>query len=434
MTEKEKQQSGELYSASDMELLTERIKARKLCAEYNAAEYNDFQRKARLLERLVAFKGEGVTFEPDFFCNYGYNIFIGNNFRADYNCIIIDNAEVTFGDNVFIGPNCSFNTAVRPLDPETRNQRLEMAKPIKVGSNVDIGGNVTVAAGVTIGDNVIITAGSAVTEDVPSNCIASGNPCVKVKELPAYDSGTEKAPEKKPETPEKERKGRRLILEPVTPGASSESSKPAAPEKDKFPGNGRPEREGFSNNGRPESEGFSNKGRPESEGFSNKGRPERDGFPGNGRPERDGFPGNGRPEREGFSNNGRPEREGFSNNGRPERDGFPGNGRPERDGFPGNGRPEREGFSNNGRPEMEGFPITDLLRAVIPTADHPRAAIPTADHLRADSPMADHRRTIIPTADHLREGSPMADLRRTTTPTAAGSISPSSGTLPRITA
>ena len=337
MTEKEKQQSGELYSASDMELLTERIKARKLCAEYNAAEYNDFQRKARLLERLVAFKGEGVTFEPDFFCNYGYNIFIGNNFRADYNCIIIDNAEVTFGDNVFIGPNCSFNTAVRPLDPETRNQRLEMAKPIKVGSNVDIGGNVTVAAGVTIGDNVIITAGSAVTEDVPSNCIASGNPCVKVKELPAYDSGTEKAPEKKPETPEKERKGRRLILEPVTPGASSESSKPAAPEKDKFPGNGRPEREGFSNNGRPEMEGF-----PDN-------RPPQGGYP-NGRPPQGGYP------------NGRPPQGGFPN-GRPPQNNYP-NGRPPQGGFP-NGRPPQNNYPNSGRfnqPQQWNTPADNGMR------------------------------------------------------------------------
>lgn len=358
MTEKEKQQSGELYSASDMELLTERIKARKLCAEYNAAEYNDFQRKARLLERLVAFKGEGVTFEPDFFCNYGYNIFIGNNFRADYNCIIIDNAEVTFGDNVFIGPNCSFNTAVRPLDPETRNQRLEMAKPIKVGSNVDIGGNVTVAAGVTIGDNVIITAGSAVTEDVPSNCIASGNPCVKVKELPAYDSGTEKAPEKKPETPEKESKGRRLILEPVTPGASSESSKPAAPEKDKFPG-GRPERDGFPGNGRPEREGFPGNGRPEREGFSNNGRPEMEGFPDN-RPPQGGYP-NGRPPQGGYPN-GRPPQGGFPN-GRPPQNNYP-NGRPPQGGFP-NGRPPQNNYPNSGRfnqPQQWNTPADNGMR------------------------------------------------------------------------
>ena len=355
MTEKEKQQAGELYNAGDMELLTERIKARKLCVEYNAAEYNDFQRKARLLERLVAFKGEGVTFEPDFFCNYGYNIFIGNNFRADYNCIIIDNAEVTFGDNVFIGPNCSFNTAVRPIDPETRNQRLEMAKPIKVGSNVDIGGNVTVAAGITIGDNVIITAGSAVTEDVPSNCIAAGNPCVKVKDLTPYESKTDE-PVKK-EAPEKESKGgRRLILEPVThsdgasdnrkPSESLKNDRPSGrPEQDRFP-SGRPEQERFPS-GRPEQERFPG-GRPEQERFPG-GRPEQERFP-SGRPEQERFP-SGRPEQERFPG-GRPEQERFPG-GRPDQNGFP-NGRPEQERFPG-GRPEQERFSG-GRPDQNSFP------------------------------------------------------------------------------
>lgn len=183
MTEKEKQQNGELYNSNDRELFTERIKAKKLCAEYNAVECNDFQKKERLLDRLVALRGENTVIEPNFFCDYGYNIVIGDNFYANHNLVILDCADVVFGDNIFIGPNCGFYTAEHPLDAKTRNQGLEYAKPIKIGSNVWIGGNVTVIGGVTIGDNVVIGAGSVVVKDIPSNCVAVGNPCRPIKTL-----------------------------------------------------------------------------------------------------------------------------------------------------------------------------------------------------------------------------------------------------------
>ncbi len=183
MTEKEKQQNGELYNSNDRELFTERIKAKKLCAEYNAVECNDFQKRERLLDRLVALRGENTVIEPDFFCDYGYNIVIGDNFYANHNLVILDCADVVFGDNIFIGPNCGFYTAEHPLDAKTRNQGLEYAKPIKIGSDVWIGGNVTVIGGVTIGDNVVIGAGSVVVKDIPSNCVAVGNPCRPIKTL-----------------------------------------------------------------------------------------------------------------------------------------------------------------------------------------------------------------------------------------------------------
>ena len=156
MNEKEKQQAGELYNGNDKELVADRINAKKLCMEYNAVTYNDFQKRDRLLTRIIALKGENTVIEPDFFCDYGYNIIIGDNFYANHNCVILDCAEVVFGDNVFIGPNCGFYTAGHPLDAETRNSGIEFAKPIKVGSNVWIGGNVCVMPGVTIGDGAVI--------------------------------------------------------------------------------------------------------------------------------------------------------------------------------------------------------------------------------------------------------------------------------------
>ena len=221
MTEKEKQQAGELYNANDRELFNERIKAKKLCAEYNAVECNDFQKRERILDRLVALRGENTVIEPNFFCDYGYNIVIGDNFYANHNLVILDCADIEFGNNVFIGPNCGFYAAEHPIDANLRNQGLESAKPIKVGSNVWIGGGVTVIGGVTIGDNVVIGAGSVVTKDIPSNCVAVGNPCAPTKTLePAAsaEAAAEKPAEKKPEpaekkpAPEEKPKSRRIEI------------------------------------------------------------------------------------------------------------------------------------------------------------------------------------------------------------------------------
>jgi maltose O-acetyltransferase len=221
MTEKEKQQAGELYNSNDRELFNERIKAKKLCAEYNAVECNDFQKRERILDRLVALRGENTVIEPNFFCDYGYNIVIGDNFYANHNLVILDCADIEFGNNVFIGPNCGFYAAEHPIDANLRNQGLEYAKPIKVGSNVWIGGGVTVIGGVTIGDNVVIGAGSVVTKDIPSNCVAVGNPCAPTKTLEpaaAAEAAAEKPAEKKPEpaekkpAPEEKPKSRRIEI------------------------------------------------------------------------------------------------------------------------------------------------------------------------------------------------------------------------------
>lgn len=192
MTEKEKQQAGELYNGNDPELVAERVTAKKLCAEYNAVTYNDYQKKNRLLDRLLTFRGENTWIEADFFCDYGYNIIIGDNFYANHNLVILDCAEITFGDNIFIGPNCGFYAAGHPIDVEQRNQGLEYAKPIKVGNNVWFGGNVCVMPGVTIGDNVVIGGGSVVVHDIPSDSVAVGNPCKVIRKITADDSNNKK--------------------------------------------------------------------------------------------------------------------------------------------------------------------------------------------------------------------------------------------------
>lgn len=217
MTEKEKLQAGKLYNGNDKELVADRISAKKLCEEYNAVTYNDFQKRDRLLNRLLAFKGENTWIEPNFFCDYGYNIIMGDNFYSNHNLVILDCAEVIFGDNVFIGPNCGFYTAGHPLDYKARNYGLEYAKPIKVGNNVWIGGSVCVMPGVTIGDNVVIGGGSVVTKDIPSGVVAVGNPCKPVKEIPEstfVPPEPPSEPEPEPELPPK-KKVRHYSLEEI---------------------------------------------------------------------------------------------------------------------------------------------------------------------------------------------------------------------------
>lgn len=184
LNEKEKMQNGLLYDANyDEALINERVNAKKLCQKYNNISYVDFEERKQIIKSLFGKTGENFLIEQSFYCDYGYNIEIGENFYSNHNLVILDPAKVTFGDNVFIGPNCGFYTAQHPLDIERRNKGLEWALPIKIGNNVWFGGNVTVLPGVTIGDNCTIGAGSVVVKDIPSNSLAVGNPCKVIRNL-----------------------------------------------------------------------------------------------------------------------------------------------------------------------------------------------------------------------------------------------------------
>lgn len=184
MTEKEKMLAGEIYDANyNPELTEERIKAKELCYDYNNLRPSEIEKREKLIRKIINKTGEKFWIEPNFFCDYGYNITLGENFYSNHNLVILDAAKVEFGDNVFIAPNCGFYTAGHPLDSERRNKGLEYAKPIKVGNNVWIGAGVTVLPGVTIGDNSVIGAGSVVNKDIPENVVAVGNPCRVIKNI-----------------------------------------------------------------------------------------------------------------------------------------------------------------------------------------------------------------------------------------------------------
>lgn len=188
MTEWEKAQNGYLYDANyDEKIVKARETCADLCFEFNNCRPSDAGRQTEILHKMLGeIKGSLVVTAP-FYCDYGFNISVGENFYTNHNCTILDGAKVTFGDNVFIAPNCVFSTAGHAIDAKQRGKGLEIARPIAVGSNVWIGANVSVLPGVTIGDNTIIGAGSVVNKDIPSNVIAVGNPCRVMRSITEED-------------------------------------------------------------------------------------------------------------------------------------------------------------------------------------------------------------------------------------------------------
>lgn len=181
-SEKQKMLAGEQYIAADKKLTEDRIHARKLLFEFNHSLPGDMERKNKILVQLIKAKG-AVSIEPPFYCDYGYNIEVGENFYANFNCVILDVNIVKIGDNALLGPNVQIYTATHPLNPNERLTGKESAKPIVVGNNVWICGGVIICPGVRIGDNTTIGPGSVVTKDVPDNVYAAGNPCKIIRAL-----------------------------------------------------------------------------------------------------------------------------------------------------------------------------------------------------------------------------------------------------------
>ena len=130
---------------------------------------------------------EGAFVNPPFYCDYGTNIKVGKNFFANYNCVILDVAKVTIGDNCQMAPNAAIYTAGHPIHPVSRNSGYEYGKEVTIGDNVWIGGNTVICPGVHIGDHVVIGAGSVVTKDIPDWSVAAGNPCKVIRTITEED-------------------------------------------------------------------------------------------------------------------------------------------------------------------------------------------------------------------------------------------------------
>jgi maltose O-acetyltransferase len=181
MTEKEKMLNGVDYIANDATLIKEREYAKSLCMEFNNTINKDD--RSNIIKKLFNKVGDNIWMEPTFFCDYGYNISVGDNFYANHNLVMLDVCKITIGNNVFIGPNVGIYTAGHPIDVTTRNSGLESGRGITIGDNVWLGGNVVILPGVTIGSDTVIGAGSVVTRDIPSNVVAVGNPCHVLKDI-----------------------------------------------------------------------------------------------------------------------------------------------------------------------------------------------------------------------------------------------------------
>jgi len=182
MTEEEKMLTGKLYNPMDEGLVIKRNRANDLCDEYNRIPSKDRETQYLVLRQLFDKKINNVVIEPTFYCDYGTNISIDNNFYANHNLVILDASKVTIGKNVFMGPNCGIYTTMHPLNKDERNEGLVYSKPITIKDDVWIGGNVVILPGVTIGSNVVVGAGSVVTKDVPDNVVVVGNPARILKE------------------------------------------------------------------------------------------------------------------------------------------------------------------------------------------------------------------------------------------------------------
>jgi maltose O-acetyltransferase len=176
--------AGELYLASDPELLRERARARELVARYNATGQDEQEERHSLLTRLLASMGECAWIEPPFHCDYGWNISLGERAFLNFNCVILDCAAVEIGAGSMLGPAVQLCAATHPVDPAERATGLEYARPIVIGTNVWIGAGAIVGAGVTVGDDAVIGAGSIVLRDIPARVLAAGNPCRVIRTLP----------------------------------------------------------------------------------------------------------------------------------------------------------------------------------------------------------------------------------------------------------
>jgi maltose O-acetyltransferase len=180
-SEKDKMLAGELYLASDPELVRDRRRCRSLLHEINGQP--DEEARLALFRQLLGRIGDDSFIQPPFACDYGYNVSIGDHVFINFNAVILDCAPVTIGDGAQIASAVQLLAADHPRDAQTRRDLLELARPVSIGSNVWLGAAAIVLPGVSVGDDSVIGAGSVVTRDIPSGVVAVGNPCRVVRSL-----------------------------------------------------------------------------------------------------------------------------------------------------------------------------------------------------------------------------------------------------------
>ena len=187
LTERERMLRGLLYRPYDQALVEERLRARRLVQAFNDAASDDAAHRTQILQELLGGCGQRVIIEPPFRCDYGTNIVIGDDTFINFNCVVLDCAEIRIGARVLIASGVQILAATHPLDVKTRRSGRELARPVTIGSDVWLGAGVIVNPGVSIGEGSVIGSGSVVTSDVPPNVVAVGNPCRVLRPLPLPD-------------------------------------------------------------------------------------------------------------------------------------------------------------------------------------------------------------------------------------------------------
>lgn len=183
----ERLQAGLVYNDFDDDLFQRRVKAKKLFRAYNASDDDQVELREQLMGELFGSVGKRVWIEPEFKCEFGSNIHIGDDVYINFGCVILDCAKVTIGEHTLLGPNVGLYAANHSTDAEERINGGCYGKPISIGKNCWLGGDVKVVPGVTIGDGTIIGTGSIVTKDIPAGVIAVGNPCHVLRKITDAD-------------------------------------------------------------------------------------------------------------------------------------------------------------------------------------------------------------------------------------------------------
>jgi maltose O-acetyltransferase len=182
--QKAKMLAGELYLATDPELVAADLRAQNLLFRFNLTPPDARDERRALLVDLFGSFGDSAVVRPSFRCDYGSNITIGEGTFINYDCVFLDCNCIVIGREVQIAPRVQIYTATHPLDPATRRSSLEFALPVVVHDGVWLGGGVIVCPGVTIGENTVVGAGSVVTRDLPAGVLAVGNPCRVLRPIP----------------------------------------------------------------------------------------------------------------------------------------------------------------------------------------------------------------------------------------------------------
>lgn len=176
--------SGELYNALDPDLVADRRRVRDLCQKLNASSEADEELRRTLCKQIFGKGGDTVWMQPPFYCDYGYNIELGDRVFFNFNCIILDVCKIRIGDYTLFGPAVQTLTPMHPLDAALRRKE-EYGKPVEIGSDVWVGAGALILPGVSIGSGTVIGAGSVVTRNMPAGVFAAGNPCRVIRKITA---------------------------------------------------------------------------------------------------------------------------------------------------------------------------------------------------------------------------------------------------------